>query len=94
MEKVRTSAALGLFDGVHVGHREVLNKALAQKQNGLQPCAFTFSPETTAGKGAEYIYGRAEIRFLKGRLKFGNAQYNAPFPSMIVIFSPNAKVTK
>ena len=60
MEKVRTSAALGLFDGVHVGHREVLNKALAQKQNGLQPCAFTFFPETTAGKGAEYIYGRAE----------------------------------
>lgn len=27
-----------------------------------------------------------EIRFIKGRLKFGNAVYNAPFPSMIVIF--------
>nr|DAP15370.1 MAG TPA: DNA N-6-adenine-methyltransferase [Caudoviricetes sp.] len=34
----------------------------------------------------EYIYGHAEIRFIKGRLKFGNAQNNAPFPSMIVIF--------
>ena len=34
----------------------------------------------------EYIYGKAEIRFLKGRLKFGGGQNNAPFPSMIVIW--------
>lgn len=33
-----------------------------------------------------YIYKQAEIRFLKGRLKFGNAKSGAPFPSMIVIF--------
>lgn len=33
-----------------------------------------------------YIYGKAEIRFIKGRLRFGNATENAPFPSMIVIF--------
>ena len=33
-----------------------------------------------------YIYGIAEIRFVKGRLKFGNAKCSAPFPSMIVIF--------
>ena len=29
-----------------------------------------------------------EIRFIKGRLKFGNAVHSAPFPSMIVIFTP------
>lgn len=34
----------------------------------------------------DYIYHRAEIRFIKGRLRFGNAKNNAPFPSMIVIF--------
>ena len=34
----------------------------------------------------EYIYGKAEIRFIKGRLKFGEAKNAAPFPSMIVIF--------
>lgn len=34
----------------------------------------------------EYIYGKAEIRFLKGRLKFGGSKNSAPFPSMIVIF--------
>jgi len=27
-----------------------------------------------------------EIRFIRGRLKFGNAKNNAPFPSMVVIF--------
>lgn len=34
----------------------------------------------------DYIYGKAEIRFLRGRLRFGDATENAPFPSMIVIF--------
>lgn len=34
----------------------------------------------------DYIYGKAEIRFIKGRLKFGNSKTSAPFPSMIVIF--------
>lgn len=34
----------------------------------------------------EYIYNKAEIRFLKGRLKFGGQKNSAPFPSMIVIF--------
>ena len=34
----------------------------------------------------KWVYHRAEIRFVKGRLKFGAAKYNAPFPSMIVIF--------
>lgn len=34
----------------------------------------------------EYIYGRAEIRFVRGRLKFSGAKFNAPFPCMIVVF--------
>lgn len=34
----------------------------------------------------EYIYGKAEIRFLRGRLKFGDAKNSAPFPSMIVVY--------
>jgi len=33
-----------------------------------------------------YIYGKAEIRFIKGRLKFGGCKNSAPFPSMIVVF--------
>jgi phage N-6-adenine-methyltransferase len=29
-----------------------------------------------------------EVRFIKGRLKFGDAKANAPFPSAVVIFRP------
>ena len=38
----------------------------------------------------DYIYGKAEIRFIKGRLCFidqnGNNTGRAPFPSMLVVF--------
>ncbi len=35
----------------------------------------------------EYIYKKAkEIRFVRGRLKFGNSKNGAPFPSMVVVF--------
>ena len=34
----------------------------------------------------KYILPYAEIRFLKGRLKFVGAKDPAPFPSMLVIF--------
>ena len=39
----------------------------------------------------DYIYGKAEIRFVRGRLRFtdddGNASDPAPFPSMVVIYN-------
>lgn len=36
----------------------------------------------------EFIYMKqnVEVRFVKGRLKFGGSKNDAPFPSMIVIF--------
>lgn len=36
----------------------------------------------------EYCYNKpnVELRFIKGRLKFGESKNSAPFPSMIVIF--------
>jgi phage N-6-adenine-methyltransferase len=35
----------------------------------------------------QYIYKKVkEIRFIKGRLKFGDSKNSAPFPSMLVIF--------
>lgn len=33
-----------------------------------------------------YVMKATEIRFIKGRLKFGGSKNNAPFPSAIVIF--------
>ena len=35
------------------------------------------------------VYGKAdEIRFVKGRLKFGDGNQSAPFPSLVAVFNP------
>lgn len=36
----------------------------------------------------QYILGKAEIRFLQGRLTFVGAKDPAPFPSMVVVYRP------
>ena len=61
MEDQKTAVALGIFDGVHIGHRAVLRAAADRRADGLEPCAFTFPPESTVNKGAEgYIYSQSE----------------------------------
>lgn len=34
-----------------------------------------------------FIYGKAKLRFIKGRLKFSDSKNSAPFPSMLVIYN-------
>ena len=34
----------------------------------------------------DYIYHKAELRFIRGRLHFNEAPQGAPFPSMVIIF--------
>ncbi|MBR5233017.1 MAG: bifunctional riboflavin kinase/FAD synthetase [Clostridia bacterium] len=38
----KTAVALGNFDGLHKGHLAVINEAVTQKSNGLEPCILTF----------------------------------------------------
>lgn len=35
----------------------------------------------------DYILGKAEIRFVRGRLKFGDSNNSAPFPSMVIVYN-------
>lgn len=56
----------------------------AEKLNTL--CVMLIPARTDTKWFHEYIYNKAEIRFLKGRLKFGDSTNSAPFPSMIIIF--------
>lgn len=42
---------------------------------------------TDTGWWHEYCM-KGEIRFIRGRLKFSEAKWNAPFPSAVVIFRP------
>jgi site-specific DNA-methyltransferase (adenine-specific) len=37
----------------------------------------------------EYVMSAYEIRFIRGRLKFGESKNSAPFPSCVVIFRGN-----
>jgi len=34
----------------------------------------------------DFVMKATEIRFIKGRLRFGASKFNAPFPSAIVVF--------
>ena len=37
----------------------------------------------------DWVYGKAaEIRFIRGRLKFGDGTQSAPFPSLVAVYSP------
>ena len=36
----------------------------------------------------DYVMKADEIRFVRGRLKFGGSKINAPFPSAIAVFRP------
>lgn len=54
-----SAVALGLFDGVHLGHRRVLELVLAQKSNGMRPSVFTFATESVGVKhnaALDYLY--------------------------------------
>ena len=39
-----TAAAIGKFDGIHIGHRKLLEEILTRKKDGLAACVFTFDP--------------------------------------------------
>ncbi len=39
-----TAVAIGKFDGVHVGHRRLLEEIIERKKSGLAACVFTFDP--------------------------------------------------
>lgn len=42
--KAETAVALGKFDGVHIGHRRLLDEIIMRKSRGLAACVFTFDP--------------------------------------------------
>ena len=43
----------------------------------------------------DWVYCRAaEIRFVRGRLKFGDGKQSAPFPSLVAIFKPPRDISE
>lgn len=39
-----TAAAMGKFDGIHIGHRRLLEEILARRGKNVAACVFTFDP--------------------------------------------------
>ena len=63
-----------------------VEKAFRETRNDNTLVALLIPSRTDTRYFHDYIYQRAEIRFMKGRLKFGDGKNSAPFPSMLVIF--------
>lgn len=63
-----------------------MEKAFVSAQKGATVVCLVPARTDTAWWHNFAIHG--EIRFLKGRLKFGDATSSAPFPSAIVVFRP------
>lgn len=64
-----------------------VQKGFESVQDGTASVCVMLLPARTDTKWFHnYVYGKAEVRFVKGRLKFGNSKNSAPFPSMVVVF--------
>lgn len=61
----KTAIAMGKFDGIHLGHKKLLNMILDQKQDGLKAAVFTFEPspeEFFVGHTVKQLFTKAEKR--------------------------------
>lgn len=65
-----------------------VKKAYEEVMRGVPLVVMLIPARTDTKWFHDYIYNKpnVEIRFLKGRLKFGDSKNSAPFPSMVVIF--------
>lgn len=66
-----TAAAMGKFDGIHMGHRRLLEEVLSCRERGLASCVFTFEPSPAVffgGTESGMLCTREEKRLLLERM--------------------------
>lgn len=71
--KEETAAAIGKFDGIHIGHRRLLEEILSRGKKGQKSCVFTFDPPPavlfgSSGREAALLSTRQEKRLLFERM--------------------------
>lgn len=80
--KLKNNAVtLGKFDGLHMGHRLLLNAVLEQKEKGLNAVMFTFFSHPVSlftGQEIELLYVEEEKRILVEQMGF-DAMISYPF---------------
>jgi len=68
-----SAVTLGKFDGLHLGHRLLLNKVLEEKNQGYQAVMFTFFSHPVSlftGKEVDLIYVEEEKKYLVEQMGF------------------------
>lgn len=63
-----------------------MEKAHAAATDGQADVVVCLVPARTDTAWWHNYAVKGEVRFIRGRLRFGGAKYNAPFPSAIVVF--------
>lgn len=58
VRRYKTAVALGLFDGVHKGHRSVIQQAINRKNDEIKAAVFSFKTNSVTSKGHD---GRLEM---------------------------------
>ncbi len=61
----KSALAIGKFDGIHLGHKKLLNLIMEQRQDGLKATVFTFEPspeEFFVGHPVPQLFTRDEKR--------------------------------
>ena|SRR3990167_1406259 len=61
-----------------------VKKGFEEYQKG-KTIVFLIPARTDTSYFHDFLYGKAELRFLRGRIKFSNSKHSAPFPSMLAI---------
>jgi len=81
-----------------VGHRVFCNPPYGrgvgrwlEKAGEADIAVFLLPARTDTAWWHEQAMVANEIRFLRGRLRFGGANANAPFPSVVLIYRKRAK---
>lgn len=75
-----------------------IQKAYHEAERGKNPIVLLISARTDTSYFHDYIYRKAEIRFIRGRLRFtdshGTPADRAPFPSMIVVYNGERRISR
>lgn len=90
---------LRLFDGLGAwGERNFVNPPYSQKVEWIKKAiveqkqgnltVMLLPVDTSTAWFHDLIIPHADVRFLRGRLRFGNRKYQATFPSMVCVFRP------
>ena len=67
--------------------KDWVKKCYFESKKPLTTVVMLIPARTDTSYFHDFIYNKSEIRFIRGRLKFGDSKNGAPFPSMVVIYA-------